>query len=106
MNRLAGKTAIITGGNSGIGFATASLFLEEGAKVIITGRREKAVAEAVEQLGKNAFGITSDAGNFADVKILPSKVREITELTSFSPMPEWLSSLHLRKHPRSCLIVR
>jgi NAD(P)-dependent dehydrogenase (short-subunit alcohol dehydrogenase family) len=79
MSRLKGKTAIITGGNSGIGFATAALFLAEGAKVIVTGRREKAVAEAVEQLGKNAFGITSDAGNFDDVKNLPSKVRQIAE---------------------------
>src|SRR5687767_14536837 len=78
MSRLKGKTALITGGNSGIGLATAQLFLEEGARVIITGRRADAVKQAVEQLGKGAFGIVSDAGNMSDIKALPAKVKEIT----------------------------
>jgi NAD(P)-dependent dehydrogenase (short-subunit alcohol dehydrogenase family) len=79
MNRLKGKTAVITGGNSGIGLATAQLFLEHGARVIITGRRTDAVKEAVENLGKGAFGIVSDAGNMQDVKALPAKVQEISQ---------------------------
>jgi NAD(P)-dependent dehydrogenase (short-subunit alcohol dehydrogenase family) len=78
MNRLKGKTAVITGGNSGIGFATAELFLKEGAKVIITGRREAAVNEAVESLGSDAIGIVSDARNMADVNALPKQIAERT----------------------------
>lgn len=78
MNRLKGKTAVITGGNSGIGLATAQLFLEEGATVIITGRRADAVMQATESLGKGAFGITSDAGNMKDVRALPLEVKKIT----------------------------
>lgn len=77
MNRLKGKTAVITGGNSGIGYATAQLFIEEGAHVIITGRRPDAVKEAALKLGKNAVGIVSDAGNIEDIRTLPSKVKEV-----------------------------
>jgi NAD(P)-dependent dehydrogenase (short-subunit alcohol dehydrogenase family) len=78
MKRLAGKTAVITGGNSGIGFATAELFLQEGAKVIITGRRADAVKEAEKKLGAGAVGIVSDAGNMAHVRELPNKIKAIT----------------------------
>jgi NAD(P)-dependent dehydrogenase (short-subunit alcohol dehydrogenase family) len=79
MNRLKGKTAVITGGNSGIGYATAELFLKEGATVIITGRREAAVKEAVATLGKGAHGIVSDAGAMKDVRSLPDKVKAISK---------------------------
>ena len=78
MSKLKGKTAVITGGNSGIGFATAKLFLKEGAKVIITGRREKSVQDAVQELGKNAFGIVSDAGKMSDINSLRQKVEQIS----------------------------
>src|SRR6516162_3517929 len=54
--RLTGKKALITGGNSGIGLATARLFVAEGAKVAITGRDQKTLDEAVAQLGPNARG--------------------------------------------------
>lgn len=78
MNRLKGKTAVITGGNSGIGYATAELFLKEGATVIVTGRREAAVREAANVLGKGAHGIVSDAGAMKDVRALPDKIKMIT----------------------------
>jgi NAD(P)-dependent dehydrogenase (short-subunit alcohol dehydrogenase family) len=78
MSKLKGKTAVITGGNSGIGFATAKLFLKEGAKVIITGRKEKSVQDAVQELGKNAFGIVSDAGKMSDLNNLRQKVEQIS----------------------------
>lgn len=78
MSKLKGKTAVITGGNSGIGFATAKLFLQQGATVIITGRNEQAVNDAVQSLGKGAHGIVSDAGKMNDVQTLHKKVSAIT----------------------------
>jgi NAD(P)-dependent dehydrogenase (short-subunit alcohol dehydrogenase family) len=77
MSKLEGKSAIITGGNSGIGFATAELFVKEGARLIITGRREDAVKEAVDKLGSNVQGIVSDAGKMRDINTLHKKVSEI-----------------------------
>lgn len=77
MNKLKGKTAVITGGNSGIGFATAELFLKEGARVVITGRREDAVKEAVQKLGAGAQGIVSDAGKMSDVNMLNKKISPV-----------------------------
>lgn len=78
MNKLTGKTAVITGGNSGIGLATAELFLQEGARVIITGRRADAVKEAVEKLGDGAYGIVSDARKMIDINALPAQVKKIS----------------------------
>ena len=58
--KLAGKKALITGGNSGIGFATARLFVAEGAQVAITGRDQKTLDDAVAELGANAHGYRAD----------------------------------------------
>jgi len=78
MKKLTGKTAIITGGNSGIGLATAKDFIAQGAKVIITGRNQKSIDEAVAQLGDQAQGIVSDAGDMAQVKQLGEQLKAIT----------------------------
>ena len=63
--RLANKTAFITGGNSGIGLATARLFLAEGARVAITGRNQATLQAAAKELGPNALAITADATDIA-----------------------------------------
>jgi NAD(P)-dependent dehydrogenase (short-subunit alcohol dehydrogenase family) len=63
--RLANKTAFITGGNSGIGLATAKLFVVEGAKVVITGRNKETLEAAAKELGPNAFAIVADATDIA-----------------------------------------
>ncbi|MCA8980325.1 MAG: SDR family oxidoreductase [Planctomycetes bacterium] len=75
MSQLQGKTALITGGNSGIGFASARRFLREGARVIITGRRADAVAEAVRELGDDASGIVADASDLDQIGPLLEQVQ-------------------------------
>lgn len=65
MKKLLGKNAVITGGNSGIGFAAAQAFAAEGARVAILGRRRQAVDEAVAQLGPSAFGVVGDIGDLS-----------------------------------------
>lgn len=77
--KLQGKTILITGGNSGIGFATAKLFLAEGAKVIITGRNQQAIDKALAELGNNAFGILSDTGKIQDIIELPQRISAISK---------------------------
>ena len=68
MQRLEGKIAVVTGGNSGIGLATAQRFLEEGAKVAISGRNEKTLAEAVKKLGKDVLAVRADTAHLDEVE--------------------------------------
>lgn len=72
--RLKGRVALITGGNSGIGLATAQEFVAEGAYVFITGRRQKELDQAVRNIGSNARGIQADASNTADLDRLYSVI--------------------------------
>jgi len=70
MAKLTGKTALITGGTTGIGLAAARLFHAEGARVFITGRTEKTLAEARQQLPADVIALRSDASNLADIDAL------------------------------------
>ncbi|MFH9826424.1 SDR family oxidoreductase [Streptomyces bobili] len=76
MGQLEGKTAVVTGGTSGIGLATAQRFAAEGAYVFITGRRQEALAAAVEQIGANVTGVRSDVSNLADLDRLYAAVAD------------------------------
>ena len=68
MKRLEGKVAVITGGNSGIGLATAKRFLDEGARVAISGRSQKTLDEAVKTLGKDILAIKADTADLAQTE--------------------------------------
>ena len=79
MKALEGKVAVITGGNSGIGLATAQRFVSEGAYVFITGRRQSELDAAVKQIGKNnnnVIGVQGDVSNLADLDRLFATVKE------------------------------
>ena len=76
MGKLEGKIALITGGNSGIGFATAQLFVAEGAYVFITGRRQGELEAAVKRIGKNVTGVQGDVSNLADLDRLYATVKQ------------------------------
>jgi NAD(P)-dependent dehydrogenase (short-subunit alcohol dehydrogenase family) len=74
--KLGGKVAVITGGNSGIGLATARRFVAEGAHVFITGRRQAQLDEAVRQIGGNVTGVRGDVSNLADLDQLFATVKQ------------------------------
>ena len=74
--KLEGKVALITGGNSGIGLATAKQFVNEGAYVFITGRREAELAAAKKQIGKNVTAIQGDVSNLDDLDRLFAQIKK------------------------------
>src|SRR5881296_3170672 len=76
MGKLDGKLALVTGGNSGIGLATAKLFVNEGAYVFITGRRDPELAAAVKEIGRNVTGVQGDVSNLADLDRLFAQVKQ------------------------------
>src|ERR1700761_7440042 len=73
--KLQGKVAVITGGTTGIGLATAKLFVKEGAYVFITGRRQKELDEAVQEIGSNVIGVQGDVAKLADLDRLYEAVK-------------------------------
>jgi NAD(P)-dependent dehydrogenase (short-subunit alcohol dehydrogenase family) len=76
MKKLEGKIALVTGGNSGIGLATAKQFVAEGAYVYITGRRQVELDAAVEAIGKNVTAVQSDVSNLADLDRLFATIKQ------------------------------
>src|SRR6202453_488660 len=75
MGKLEGKVAVITGGSSGLALETAKRFVEEGAYVFITGRRQEALDEAVKLIGRNVTGVRGDAANLDDLDRLFDTVK-------------------------------
>lgn len=80
MTNLKNKVALITGGTSGIGRATAEEFIAGGATVIITGRYRETVEQTVRELGPNSRGVVADAGRMQDLLSLGAQVRAITDV--------------------------
>ena len=76
MKKLEGKVAVITGGSSGIGLATAQRFVAEGAYVYITGRRQSELDTAVRQIGRNVTAVQGDVSNLADLDRLYATVQQ------------------------------
>jgi NAD(P)-dependent dehydrogenase (short-subunit alcohol dehydrogenase family) len=76
MHRLERKISLVTGGTSGIGLATAKQFVNEGAYVFITGRREPELAAAVKEIGGNVTGVQGDVPNLADLDRLFAQIRK------------------------------
>ncbi|QEH38767.1 Glucose 1-dehydrogenase 1 [Aquisphaera giovannonii] len=76
MGKLEGKVAVVTGGNSGIGLATAKRFAAEGAKVVVTGRRKEELDRAVAEIGRGAIGVQGDVSKLADLDRLYATVKE------------------------------
>src|ERR1700686_4033005 len=73
--KLEGKVALVTGGNSGIGLAPAKQFLNEGAYVFITGRRDPELAAAVKEIGRNVTGVQGDVSNLVDLDRLFAQIK-------------------------------
>src|SRR5260370_28704755 len=76
MDKFEGKIALITGGNSGIGLATAKEFVNEGAYIFITGRRDLELAAAVREIGRNVTGVQGDVSNLGDLDRLFAQIRQ------------------------------
>ncbi|HTV37982.1 MAG TPA: SDR family oxidoreductase [Xanthobacteraceae bacterium] len=76
MGKLEGKIALITGGSSGIGLATAKQFVGEGAYVFMTGRREAELAAAVKEIAKNVVGVKGDVSNLRDLDRLFAQIKQ------------------------------
>jgi NAD(P)-dependent dehydrogenase (short-subunit alcohol dehydrogenase family) len=75
MGKLDKKTALVTGGNSGIGLATAKQFVREGAYVFITGRRDPELAAAIKEIGTNVTGVRGDVSNLGDLDRLAARIK-------------------------------
>ncbi|HEV2493812.1 MAG TPA: SDR family oxidoreductase [Terriglobia bacterium] len=104
MKRLEGKVAVVTGGSSGIGLATAKRLQEEGAKVAISGRSKKTLDEAVKAIGNGVVAVQSDVSKLADLDKLYAEVsRKLGKIdvlfvnagvAKFAPLAETSESLY------------
>src|SRR5207245_9323293 len=103
MKRLEGKVAVVTGGNSGIGLATAKRLQEEGARVAISGRSKKTLDEAVKAIGNGVVAVQADVAKLTDVDKLYAEVsRKLGKIdvlfvnagvAKFAPLAETSESL-------------
>jgi NAD(P)-dependent dehydrogenase (short-subunit alcohol dehydrogenase family) len=104
--RLQGKTALITGGNSGIGLATARLFVAEGARVAITGRDKTTLDAALKQLGGEQLAFQADVLDAkAREKVFATVENEFVTSTSSLPMRE-SEQLHLSSRHRKSFLTK
>ncbi len=92
--KLEGKIAVVTGGNSGMGLATAKRFVAEGAYVFITGRRQRELDAAVKEIGSNVTGVQGDIANLADIDRLYETIKagkgRIDVLFANAGIGEWV----------------
>ncbi len=102
MRKLSGKIALVTGGNSGIGLATAKQFVLEGAYVFISGRREGELAKAAQEIGENVTSVQGDVSKLADLDRLFIQIKkEKGRLDVVSPTlesPDMAVWMKLRKN--------
>ena len=104
MGKLHGKVALITGGTEGIGLATAQLFVQEGAYVFITGRRQKELDEAVTAIGSNVTGVQGDVAKLADLDRLYETVGKVKgRIDIISPTRALVNLFPSVKSPKSIL---
>ena len=103
MGKLQGKVAVITGGTTGIGLASAKLFVKEGAYVFITGRRQKELDEAVKAIGSDVTGVQGDVAKLSDLDRLYETIGKKGRLDIVLPMPALANSLRWGASPRNFL---
>ena len=101
MRILENRTALVTGGSSGIGLAAARKFASEGARVIITGRRAAAIDDAVRLIGDGAVGIEADSARLADHERLAHEISSRFGGRSRSSRTEALAAANSRLIPTS-----
>ena len=103
MGKLEGKIALVTGGNSGIGLATARQFVSEGAYVFITARRDAQLAAAVKEIGRNVTGVQGDVSNLGDLDRLFAQIKREKGKLDIARMPVLRNMPPSARSPRSSM---